>query len=239
MATLGEYDDDALYAQYGFVRDPVTNAWVPPGSLSTRPAPPAPEPMALKAREAPATIAECDPLTTPPVVPSSAPSQTPNAVRCVHVLINSADRVSGSATDFSVRLDQDMPLRNVLAVRPLRIEFYDTTESLAELVINGASVPLQVTTSQGALLALNGWNRMRTTGTTSTVPVFHRIVSGVETLPAPANNDSFPNDPYTYVLRPPEQKLSRFDVKLVDLNQAPLTTTPTLVMLLAVYCSDV
>lgn len=145
-----------------------------------------------------------------------------NNIRCIHTLINSDDKVSGTSNNFSVMLkDGDGPLRNVIAVTPLRFEYYDGV---------GAS---------GGLLSLNDWNRVRTTSSSNTMPVFHRVLSNVETLTCPMSVSSCLDNPYTYILRPPALKLDRFDVKLTDLQYAPLNSDPKILIHLAVYCKDI
>ena len=103
-------------------------------------------------------------------------------VRCIHVVLNSNDRVSGTPTDFTVLLgDGDNELKNVIAIRPLRFEYYeDSGTVVSSLVINGQSIPIVASTSQGAFMYLNGWSRVRTTSAISRIPVFHRLVNGVD-----------------------------------------------------------
>lgn len=146
-----------------------------------------------------------------------------NSIRCIHTLLNSDDKVSGTGTNFTVELrDGDVPLRNVIAVTPLRFEYYDSSGE------------------NGGLLYINGWNRVRTTSPSNTMPVFHRMLSNVETLTCPMSVSGCLDNPYTHILRPPALKLDRFDVKLTDLNYAPITpTNPKILIHLAVYCKDI
>lgn len=144
-------------------------------------------------------------------------------LRCIHTFLNSDDKISGTATDFTLELrDGDVPLRNVIAVTPLRFEYYDSSNA------------------NGGFLYLNAWNRLRTTSSSNTMPVFHRILSNVETLTCPVSVSGCLDNPYTYILRPPVLKLDRFDVKLTDLNYNPITSTdPKIRIHLAVYCKDI
>lgn len=145
-----------------------------------------------------------------------------NNIRCIHTLINSDDKVLGTSNNFTVLLrDGDIPLKNVIAVTPLRFEYYD-----------GTAAP-------GGLLYLNDWNRVRTTSSSNTMPVFHRFLSNVETLTCPMSVSSCLDNPYTHILRPPVLKLDRFDVRLTDLNYVPLNTNPKILIHLAVYCKDI
>lgn len=146
-----------------------------------------------------------------------------NNVRCIHTFINSDDKVSGTPTNFTVELrDGDTALKNVIAVTPLRFEYYDSSNA------------------DGGLLYLNAWNRIRTTSSSNTMPVFHRMLSNVETLTCPMSISGCLDNPYTHILRPPALKLDRFDVKLTNLQYAPITSLdPKIRIHLAVYCKDI
>jgi hypothetical protein len=139
------------------------------------------------------------------------------------MLINSDDKMFGTSNNFSVMLqDGDGPLKNVIAVTPLRFEYYDSSGK------------------NGGLLYLNDWNRIRTSSSSNTMSVFHRFLSNVETLTCPMSVSGCLDNPYTYILRPPALKLDRFDVRLTDTNYIPLNATnPKILIHLAVYCKDI
>lgn len=146
-----------------------------------------------------------------------------NNIRCIHTLINSDDKILGTSNNFSVMLrDGDNPLKNVIAVTPLRFEYYDKSKT------------------EGGLLNINDWNRVRTTSSSNSMPVFHRFLSNVETFTCPMSVNGCLDNPYTYILRPPALKLDRFNIRLTDLNYVPLNTTdPKILIHLAVYCKDI
>ena len=146
-----------------------------------------------------------------------------NNIRCVHTFINSDDKISGTATNFTVELkDGDAPLKNVIAVTPLRFEYYDSSNA------------------SGGLLYINDWNRIRTTSRSNTMSVFHRMLSNVETLTCPISVSGCLDNPYTYILRPPALKLDRFDVKLTDLSYNAIVSSDAKIRVhLACYCKDI
>ena len=146
-----------------------------------------------------------------------------NNIRCVHTFINSDDKISGTTTNFTVELkDGDAPLKNVIAVTPLRFEYYDSSNA------------------NGGLLYINDWNRIRTTSRSNTMSVFHRMLSNVETLTCPISVSGCLDNPYTYILRPPALKLDRFDVKLTDLSYNAIVSSDAKIRVhLACYCKDI
>lgn len=146
-----------------------------------------------------------------------------NNIRCIHTLINSDDKISGTPTNFTVKLrDGDLPLKNVIAVTPLRFEYYDSSNA------------------NGGLLYLNGWDRIRTTSASNNMPVFHRMLSNVETLTCPMSVSGCLDNPYTHIFRPPTLKLDRFDIKLTDLDYNIISSASAKIIVhLAFYCKDI
>ena len=166
-----------------------------------------------------------------------------NNVRCIHVVLNSQDKISGTATNFSVKInDGGGVLRNVVAIRPLKFEYYSSNVNniASELVINGVSIPLETysVSDPGALLSLNGWQRVRTTSLTTSTSVFHKLKVGVETFPG-ISASCYLQDPYVYLVRPMEPKVDRFDITLFKPDFSPITTEPLFIAYLAVYCKDI
>ena len=165
-------------------------------------------------------------------------------VRCIHVVLNSQDKLSGgTSTDFSLKIgDGDGVLKNVVAIRPLRFEYYSSNVDnvASELVINGVSIPLETysLSDPGALLYLNGWQRVRTTNQNVSTSVFHKLKTGIESFPG-ISASCYLQDPYVYVLRPTEKKLDRFDIKLFKPDFTSITTEPLFIAYLAVYCQDI
>lgn len=103
-------------------------------------------------------------------------------------------------------------IKNAIAIRLIRAE-YTTTESFSTLLINNQQVPIQVFNTVSAFISLNDYRKLRL-GNEEEVSIFSQISPGIEVMPPVTNN--FLVDPYAYVFNPIEQKLRKFQVKLVN-----------------------
>jgi len=70
------------------------------------------------------------------------------------------DSASQSVTNFTVTLPTE--LKNVVAIRPLASAFYENAENVGQIEINGAQLPIRVSTGQGLFLYLNGFENIKT-----------------------------------------------------------------------------
>jgi hypothetical protein len=168
-------------------------------------------------------------------------------LKVVNILLNSGDCTINSYTGSYVWHLQE-ELRDVVAIRPLRMEMYRPSTNVGELVINGVSIPIQVNTTQGGYLNLNDYRKIVISNpvkgyyssnagpvVNNDLNIFHRMVNGVDLLPT-VKDDIF-NDPYTYIFKPMERRLNRFEAKLYDTTYN-IITDATVVALLSVYCVD-
>lgn len=168
-------------------------------------------------------------------------------LKVVNILLNSLDGSINTYTGSYVWHLQE-ELRDVVAIRPLRMEFYRPTTNAGELVINGVSIPIQVNATQGGYLNLNDYRKVVISNqvggfyssnsgpvVNNDLNIFHRMVNGLDVLPT-VKDDIF-NDPYTYIFKPMERRLKRFEAKLYDINYN-IITDASLVALLSVYCVD-
>ena len=144
------------------------------------------------------------------------------------------DSASQSVTNFTVTLPTE--LKNVVAIRPLASAFYENAENVGQIEINGAQLPIRVSTGQGLFLYLNGFENIKT-AKNNNVPIFSRV-QGDDIYPSVVKD--FWKDPYAHVLQPKELRLRRFEVKLYNSSFEPYTPlTPeqaTFNIQLAVYC---
>lgn len=139
-----------------------------------------------------------------------------------------------SANDFVVRLLE--PLKNVGAIRVLKTEFFQPSNSIGYFVINQARVPLQLYDMENAYLYLNGYISTSVANDTNTA-FFGRIGPGTEMYPAVTGN--LTQDPYIYVLKPADPRLRKFHVKLLSHDGSPYPVQNAKVVLtIAVYCME-
>jgi hypothetical protein len=158
----------------------------------------------------------------------------PSAFRVSTVLIDSAFRDTNqfpNANDFVVKLPE--ALRDVGAIRLLRTELYQPTNTVGFFIMNEVRVPLQLYNIESAYLYLNGYQSMQVTQELNTT-FFARIGPGTELYPAVTGD--IRQDPHMYTFLPAEQKLRRFHVKLLQADGSLYPVTNARVVLtLAVY----
>lgn len=181
------------------------------------------------------------PVTSAPNFGRLNPSATtlgryvPSAFRVSTLVIDSAFRDTNlypQANQFVVKLAD--PLRNVAAIRLLRTEFYQPSNTTGYFVMNEVRIPLQLYNIESAYLYLNGYQSMQVVQELNTT-FFARIGPGTEIYPAVTGD--IRQDPLMYSFLPVEPKLRRFSIKLLqadgsiyDVNNARVVVT------LAVYC---
>lgn len=160
-----------------------------------------------------------------------------SSYRVYNIIVDSSLRNTNdypSANDFVVRLLE--PLRNVAAIRILKTEFFQPSNSIGYFVINQARVPLQLYDMENAYLYLNGYISTSIANDSNTA-FFGRIGPGTEMYPAVTSN--LTQDPYIYVLKPADPRLRKFHVKLMgsDGTLYPVENAKV-VLTLAVYCLE-
>lgn len=155
--------------------------------------------------------------------------------RIYNVIIDSDHRDTASypdSSDFVVKLQNN--LQHVTAIRILKTEFYQPSNSFGYFVLNEMRVPLQLYNVEHAYLYLNGYINTAVANDTN-VALFGRIGPGTDIYPA-ISSDPF-KDPYIYVMRPVEPRMRRFHVRLLraDGSKYPVTNA-RVVLTIAVYC---
>lgn len=152
-----------------------------------------------------------------------------------NIIIDSDLRDTGlypDASDFVVRLQE--PFKSVAAMRILKTEFYQPSNSFGYFVLNEAKIPLQLYNVSHAYLYLNGYTNTAIVNE-GNVALLGRIGPGMEMYPAVCGDPL--KDPFIYVFRPIEGKLRRFHVKLVNADgSAYPVTNARVVLTIAVYC---
>lgn len=161
----------------------------------------------------------------------------PSSFRVQNIIIDSSLRdtnIYPSANEFVVRLIE--PLKNVAAIRLMKTEFFQPSNSIGYFVINQARVPLQLYDIDNAYLYLNGYISTSVANDTNTA-FFGRIGPGVEMYPSVTSN--LTQDPHMYLLKPADPRLRKFHVKLLnhDGSLYPLNNAKV-VLTLAVYCLE-
>jgi hypothetical protein len=159
----------------------------------------------------------------------------PTKFRIYNIIIDSEHRdknIYTESSDFVVKLQET--LRDVVAIRVLRTEFYQPSTSLGYFVLNEVKVPLQLYNVEHAYLYLNGYISTAVANDTN-VALFGRIGPGTDIYPAVSGDIT--RDPYIYIMRPAEPKMRRFHVKLLthDGQKYPVNNA-RVVLTLAVYC---
>lgn len=165
-----------------------------------------------------------------PVVPASL-----QEYKIHNIIIDSDLRDTGlypNANDFVVRLQE--PYKMVVALRILKTEFYQPSNSFGYFVLNEAKIPLQLYNVSHAYLYVNGYTNTAIVNE-SNIALMGRIGPGMEMYPSVSGDPL--KDPFIYVFRPIEGKLRRFHVKLVNADgSAYPVTNARVVLTIAVYC---
>jgi hypothetical protein len=104
--------------------------------------------------------------------------------------------------------------KNVLAIRLIRTEYTFIDSSFDIVTINQQKVPFQFYKPVHAFIYLNGYNKVKIANNKLNKPIFSQISPGIENLPQ--CNDDIRLDPYAYIINPIEQKLDRFEIKLLN-----------------------
>jgi len=156
--------------------------------------------------------------------------------RVYNIIVDSSFRDINSypnANDFVVKLQDN--LKNIVALRILRTEYFQPSASTNYFVFNNIRVPIQAYTMENAYLYLNGYISTNVANDTNT-QFFGRIGPGTEIYPA--INGNITQDPYIYIFQPMEQKLRRFHIKLLqaDGTAYPTESSARVVITLAAYC---
>lgn len=158
----------------------------------------------------------------------------PTRFRVYNVILDSSFRDTiayPNANDFVVKLTE--PITNVAAIRILRTEFYQPSNTTGYFVLNEVRVPLQLYNIESAYLYLNGYISTTVANDTNTT-FFGRIGPGTETYPAVTGDIS--QDPFIYVLQPIEARMKRFHVKLLQADGSTYPVSNARVVInLAVY----
>lgn len=95
------------------------------------------------------------------------------------------------------------PLRNVVAIRILRTEFINLTDSQD---INYVAL-------KNAYIYFNGYINTFIANETNT-QIYGRLIAGTEIYPGISSD--IRNDPFVYIFRPIENSLSRFEIKILN-----------------------
>lgn len=136
------------------------------------------------------------------------------------------------ANQFVVKLVE--PLRNVAALRLLRTEFYQPSNTKGYFVMNEVRIPLQLYNIESAYLYLNGYQSMQIAQDLNTT-FFARMGPGTDIYPAVTGD--IRQDPFIYRFIPIEPKLRRFAVQLMNADGSIYQVeNARIVLTLAVYC---
>lgn len=164
-------------------------------------------------------------------------SYTKNNYNIKTVIIDSEFRDQSSYPlpyDFSVKLTES--IKNVIAVRLVRTEFYDTTNNTGFFVINQMRIPIQFYNINSSYLYLNGYSLTQTTNGMLN-KIFTRITPGLEIYPSISSDIT--SDPFTYFLNPVEPKLRQFDIRLMNSDGTSYQLPNARVILtVVVYCKN-
>ena len=137
-----------------------------------------------------------------------------------------------NANDFVVKLSE--PLKNAVALRLLRTEFYQPSQTNGYFVLNQVRIPIQLYNIESAYLYINGYTSTNIANEVNT-QFFGRIGAGTEVFPAVTGSIS--QDPYIYVMQPIEPRLKRFHIKLMQADGSLYAVdNARVVITLAVYC---
>lgn len=159
----------------------------------------------------------------------------PSALRVSTIVLDSAFRDNNlfpQANDFVVKIPET--LRDVGAIRLLRTEFYQPSNTMGYFVMNEVRVPLQLYNIESSYLYLNGYQNMQV-GHDTQQTFFARMGPGTEMYPAVTGD--IRQDPLMYMFLPAEPRLRRFHVKLLQADGSLYEVNNARVVLtLAVYC---
>jgi hypothetical protein len=159
----------------------------------------------------------------------------PSKYRLYTVILDSAHRNREQypySNDFVLKLQENM--RNVVAIRILKTEYYQSENMLGYMVFNDIRIPLQANNVEHAYLYLNGYINT-VIANESNIPLFGRIGPGTEQYPSISANPF--DDPYIYMMRPVEPKMRRFHIKLLTADGSQyMAQDSRVVITLALYC---
>lgn len=174
--------------------------------------------------------------TMPTAMTLTMDRYTPSQYRVHNVILDSSFRDVGahpSANDFVVRLTE--PFTHVAALRILRTEFYQPSNTTGYFVMNEVQIPLQLYNIESAYLFINGYTRTTIANETNTT-FFGRIGPGTEIYPAVTGDIT--QDPFIYIMRPVEPRLRRFHIRLMQADGSPYPVNNARIIIhLAVYCT--
>ena len=161
-------------------------------------------------------------------------SSIKRSVQVQQVVIDSADRDSNLyplPTNFTMRLPET--LRNVFAVRLLKTEYYNSSNTTTEILVGDTSIPITTLAPSGNYMYLNNYRLLWRDAKKDSVNIFARLGMGSDVYP---HSENLFKDPYTYILNPVEPKFDRLDIKLYQSDNT-VSQQPDLrfVMLLAIY----
>lgn len=163
------------------------------------------------------------------VLPNNEYEKCPTTkLKVVNILLNTADCTVNSYTGtYTWHMQEE--LKDVVAIRPLRIEFSNAYPT------------------QGAFLNLNNYRKIvvsnpmtayyssNSSYINNDINVFHRLINGTDIIP-PTSTELF-SDPYTYIFKPMERRINRFEVKIYN-NSYNVMTNTSMIAVLAIYCVD-
>lgn len=152
--------------------------------------------------------------------------QMPPSVRVKTLVLDSAFRdpvTYPNPTEFMVQLSDS--LRGVIAIRPIRTEFYVPSNTVAYMMFGSTRVGIQTYGNDAAYIYLNGWNgtAIANQKNVTNINFFGRITPGTEVYPGLAMN--LDQDPHVYLFQPVEPRLDRFYVKLCHADGSLYTTS--------------
>lgn len=159
----------------------------------------------------------------------------PSTYRVSTIILDSQFRDIYSYPDANNFVSKLMePLRDVAALRLMRTEFYQPSNTMGYFVMNEVRVPLQLYNIESAYLYLNAYQSMLVANETNTT-FFGRIGPGTEIYPAVTGD--IRQDPLMFTLLPSEPRLKRFHVKLLQADGSVYpVTNARVVITLAAYC---
>tara|TARA_B000000475_G_scaffold35428_1_gene26595 strand:+ start:3580 stop:4206 length:627 start_codon:yes stop_codon:yes gene_type:complete len=132
------------------------------------------------------------------------------------LVLDSEDRdktIYPSPSDFILKTIE--VFKHVVAVRLIRTEYTYTDTQFDLVSVNNQNIPFQFYKPVHAFIYFNGYNKIKIANKLTT-PIFSQISPGIENLPP--CNDNIKLDPYAYIINPIEEKLDRFEIKLLNNN---------------------
>jgi hypothetical protein len=151
-------------------------------------------------------------------------------IKVINILLNTSDCVFNTyKQSYTWHLQEE--IRDVVAIRPLRIEFTNPASQGAFLNLN----EYRKIVISNPSTAYYSSNVATTPYINNDINVFHRLINGTDIIPQPS--DELFTDPYSYVFKPMERRINRFEAKIYSNTYTPLTNT-TMIAVLAIYCVD-